>query len=57
VPIVAVTAHAMEGDREAILADGIDHYISKPVRKAALVETIRAHRPPGTRPPDPCDPE
>ncbi|MFP4303986.1 MAG: response regulator [Rhodosalinus sp.] len=57
VPIVAVTAHAMEGDCQAILADGIDHYISKPVRKAALAETIRAHRPPGTRPPDPSDPE
>ncbi|WP_372890197.1 response regulator [Rhodosalinus sp.] len=56
VPIVAVTAHAMEGDREAILGDGIDHYISKPVRKAALMETIRAHRPAAVRPFAPGDP-
>ena len=57
VPIVAVTAHAMEGDRDAILGDGIDHYISKPVRKAALLETIRAHRPAAARPPAPGDPD
>ena len=51
VPIVAVTAHALEGDRETILEAGIDAYLTKPVRKAALVEVILAHRPQAARPP------
>lgn len=41
VPIIAMTAHAMTGDRERCLASGMDSYIAKPLQTAALAEVIR----------------
>jgi len=50
-PIVALTAHSMEGDKDAILAAGLDHYLTKPLRKAAIHDKIRALTPDGVSPP------
>ena len=49
-PIVAITAHAMDGDAEDILASGMDHYLTKPLRKASIIERILAAHPVETRP-------
>jgi len=46
IPIVALTAHAMDGDAEGILAAGIDRYMTKPLRKQAITETLADFCPP-----------
>jgi len=45
VPICALTAHAMAGDDTDILASGMDHYLTKPLRKAAICEMIARYQP------------
>jgi two-component system, cell cycle response regulator DivK len=43
VPVLALTAQAMQGDRERFLAAGFDGYISKPVDVVQLLAIVRKH--------------
>jgi CheY-like chemotaxis protein len=43
IPIIAMTAFAMKGDKEKCIAVGMDHYISKPINPAELYEVVEKY--------------
>ena len=47
VPIIALTAYAMTGDREKFLASGMDDYLAKPVSVEGLRRLVEKHAPQG----------
>lgn len=51
VPIIAMTAHAMQGDAEAILEAGLDYYLTKPLKKKDILEKLSELSPEGVAPP------
>jgi two-component system sensor histidine kinase/response regulator len=47
-PIIAMTAHAMRGDREKCIASGMDDYISKPIDRLKLYKVLKKYIPSGS---------
>ena len=49
IPVIAVTALSMPGDRSKVLAAGFDGYLSKPIEPETFVRTVEDFLPPGLR--------
>ena len=45
IPLIAVTAHAMRGDRDTCLASGMNDYLPKPIDPEQLAAAIEKHLP------------
>ncbi len=43
IPVIALTANALKGDREKFLNDGFDEYIPKPIRQTEIIELLRTY--------------
>ena len=50
IPVIAMTAHAMKGDREKCLDAGMDDYVSKPIDPPAVFEKLLHWLPPEMQP-------
>ena len=43
IPVIALTAHAMNSDRDMVMAAGCDEYMTKPIDEELLLETLRKY--------------